>query len=83
MTVIGVVGAGVMGVGVAQNLAQTGHDVVLVDRTEEILAAARAVIERNCRMSRLMGGPALDPDADPGRGSPPRSASRRWPRPTS
>ncbi len=62
MTVIGVVGAGVMGVGVAQNLAQTGHDVVLVDKDEEILAAARATIWRNARMSRLMGGPALDPD---------------------
>ncbi|MEU4226853.1 3-hydroxyacyl-CoA dehydrogenase NAD-binding domain-containing protein [Nonomuraea sp. NPDC026600] len=63
MTVIGVVGAGVMGVGVAQNLAQTGHDVVLVDKDEQILQQARAIIERNSRMSRLMGGPALDADA--------------------
>lgn len=63
MTVIGVVGAGVMGVGVAQNLAQTGHDVVLVDRDEAILTQALATIERNCRMSRLMGGPALDAEA--------------------
>jgi 3-hydroxybutyryl-CoA dehydrogenase len=63
MTVIGVVGAGVMGVGVAQNLAQTGHDVVLVDKDEQILQQALANIERNSRMSRLMGGPALDTDA--------------------
>ncbi|MEV1240345.1 3-hydroxyacyl-CoA dehydrogenase family protein [Nonomuraea sp. NPDC050022] len=63
MTVIGVVGAGVMGVGVAQNLAQTGHDVVLVDKDEQILKQALANIERNSRMSRLMGGPALDADA--------------------
>jgi 3-hydroxybutyryl-CoA dehydrogenase len=63
MTVIGVVGAGVMGVGVAQNLAQYGHEVVLVDREEQVLAAARDTIARNCRMSRLMGGPALDADA--------------------
>jgi 3-hydroxybutyryl-CoA dehydrogenase len=62
MTVIGVVGAGVMGVGVAQNLAQTGHEVVLVDRSEAILADALATIRNNCRMSRLLGGPALDPD---------------------
>ncbi|GAA0964684.1 3-hydroxyacyl-CoA dehydrogenase family protein [Acrocarpospora macrocephala] len=55
-------GAGVMGVGVAQNLAQTGHDVVLVDTSEEILAAARGTIWRNARMSGLMGGPVLDPD---------------------
>ncbi|WP_033439040.1 3-hydroxyacyl-CoA dehydrogenase family protein [Saccharothrix sp. NRRL B-16314] len=62
MTVIGVVGAGVMGVGVAQNLAQTGHEVVLVDRSEAILADALATIRNNCRLSRLLGGPALDPD---------------------
>jgi len=63
MTVIGVVGAGVMGVGVAQNLAQTGHDVVLVDKDESVLVNALATIERNCRLSRLMGGPAVDADA--------------------
>jgi 3-hydroxybutyryl-CoA dehydrogenase len=62
MSVIGVVGAGVMGVGVAQNFAQYGHEVVLVDLTEEVLAEARATINRNCRLSRMMGGPALDPD---------------------
>ncbi|MCP3760507.1 3-hydroxyacyl-CoA dehydrogenase family protein [Streptomyces sp. TBY4] len=63
MTVIGVVGAGVMGVGVAQNLAQYGYDVVLVDKDERILAEARDAVTRNARMSRLMGGPALDADA--------------------
>ena len=63
MTVVGVVGAGVMGVGVAQSLAQHGHEVILVDQDEETLATARALITRNCRMSGLMGGPALDPGA--------------------
>lgn len=63
MALIGVIGAGVMGVGVAQNLAHSGHEVVLVDRDEQILANARATIARNCRMSRMMGGPALDADA--------------------
>ncbi|MCK1822855.1 3-hydroxyacyl-CoA dehydrogenase NAD-binding domain-containing protein [Streptomyces sp. XM83C] len=62
MSLIGVVGAGVMGVGVAQNLAQCGYEVVLVDKDEETLDAARATIARNCRMSALMGGPALDAD---------------------
>jgi 3-hydroxybutyryl-CoA dehydrogenase len=62
MAVIGVVGAGVMGIGVAQNVATGGHDVVLVDTGEEVLADARAAIHRNCRLSRMMGGPALDPD---------------------
>lgn len=62
MTVVGVIGAGVMGVGVAQALAATGHDVVLIDKDEKILSEARSTIWRNSRMSRLMGGPALDPD---------------------
>lgn len=62
MTVIGVVGAGVMGVGVAQNLAQYGYEVVLIDRDDDTLATARSLIYRNCRMSALMGGPALDAD---------------------
>ena len=63
MSVVGVIGAGVMGVGVAQNLAATGHDVILVDTSEQILADALATIARNCRMSRLMGGPTVDGEA--------------------
>ena len=34
---VGVIGAGVMGVGVAQNLAQTGHHAVLLDISDDIL----------------------------------------------
>lgn len=63
MTIIGVVGAGVMGVGVAQNLAQYGYEVILVDRDDETLATARSLIYRNCRMSGLIGGgQTLDAD---------------------
>jgi 3-hydroxybutyryl-CoA dehydrogenase len=58
-----VVGAGVMGIGVAQNLAQAGHRVVLVDISKEILDHALAQIERNCRFSRLLGAAAIDVDA--------------------
>jgi 3-hydroxybutyryl-CoA dehydrogenase len=57
---VGVVGAGVMGTGVASNLAQTGHRVVLVDLSKEILDGALAQIERDGRLSRLLGGPAVD-----------------------
>ena len=35
---IGVIGAGVMGSGVAQSLAQTDHRVVLVDIADDALA---------------------------------------------
>jgi 3-hydroxybutyryl-CoA dehydrogenase len=62
MAVTGVVGAGVMGIGVAQDFAAAGHEVLLVDKDERILDEARAAITRNCRLSRLMGGPALDAD---------------------
>ncbi|MFJ2189063.1 3-hydroxyacyl-CoA dehydrogenase family protein [Kitasatospora sp. NPDC087861] len=57
---VGVVGAGVMGTGLAQALAQTGHQVLLVDRTEEILAAAERTIREGLRFARLLGakGPA-------------------------
>jgi 3-hydroxybutyryl-CoA dehydrogenase len=61
MAVIGVVGAGVMGTGVAQNVAQAGHRVVLTDVRAEILDTARQRIERACRTSHMFGGPATDP----------------------
>jgi len=46
---IGVVGAGVMGVGVAQNLAQTDHEVILIDIADDILEKARETIYNNVR----------------------------------
>lgn len=50
---IGVIGAGVMGVGVAQNLAQTGHRVVLIDLGEAELDRARSELRQNLRMQSL------------------------------
>ncbi|AFZ17612.1 3-hydroxyacyl-CoA dehydrogenase family protein [Allocoleopsis franciscana] len=46
---VGVVGAGVMGIGVAQNLAQTGHQVILVDISDKILEQAKQEISKNIR----------------------------------
>jgi 3-hydroxybutyryl-CoA dehydrogenase len=46
---VGVVGAGVMGVGLGQNLAQTGHEVVLIDVAQEVLDRARQEIANNLR----------------------------------
>jgi 3-hydroxybutyryl-CoA dehydrogenase len=58
---VGVVGAGVMGVGVAQNLAQTGHRVILLDVSDEVLDRARAELEKALRFhgmfSKQKGGP--------------------------
>ncbi|MFV2196814.1 3-hydroxyacyl-CoA dehydrogenase family protein [Nocardiopsis sp. LOL_012] len=53
---IGVVGAGVMGTGVAQTLAQTGHTVLLVDRDDTILGEAERAIRQALRFSGLLGG---------------------------
>jgi len=69
MDFVGVVGAGVMGVGVAQNLAETGHRVVLIDVGEEQLGKAREAIRQSLRMRALFtktkgptegGGAVLD-----------------------
>jgi len=46
---VGVVGAGVMGTGVAQNLAQTNHNVILVDINAETLDKAKKEIKNNIR----------------------------------
>ncbi len=50
---VGVIGAGVMGVGLAQNLAQTGHRVILLDVSDQILDRARATIQQNMRLYAL------------------------------
>lgn len=50
---VGVVGAGVMGIGVAQNLAQTGYQVILVDISEAILESAEQEIKKNIRFQTL------------------------------
>jgi 3-hydroxybutyryl-CoA dehydrogenase len=62
---VGVIGAGVMGSGVAQDLAQTGHRVVLVDVSDEILERARGEIRKNLRFQGFFkkGAPAETPDA--------------------
>lgn len=50
---IGVLGAGVMGIGVAQNLAQTNHQVILIDISDESLARAQDKIKENLRFVGL------------------------------
>uniref|UniRef100_A0A9L0TU95 Cytochrome P450 family 2 subfamily U member 1 n=1 Tax=Equus caballus TaxID=9796 RepID=A0A9L0TU95_HORSE len=44
-----VIGGGLMGAGIAQVAAATGHTVVLVDQTEDILAKSRKGIEESLR----------------------------------
>ena len=47
---VGVIGAGIMGTGVAQNLAQHDYRVVLIDLNDEILESARNNIKNNMRL---------------------------------
>jgi 3-hydroxybutyryl-CoA dehydrogenase len=49
----GVIGAGVIGVGVAQNLAQTKHEVVLIDISEDLLRRAGQAIAKNLAFAAL------------------------------
>ncbi|HEX3249212.1 MAG TPA: 3-hydroxyacyl-CoA dehydrogenase NAD-binding domain-containing protein, partial [Pyrinomonadaceae bacterium] len=55
MRLVGVVGAGVMGSGLAQALAQTGTQVLLVDVSEAVLDKAKAGIKQNLRFQRMFG----------------------------
>ena len=54
LEIVGVVGAGVMGVGVAHSLALADFRVRLVDITEEKLAKARELIRQNIRLQNMM-----------------------------
>jgi 3-hydroxybutyryl-CoA dehydrogenase len=61
---VGVIGAGVMGVGVGQNLAQSGMEAVLVDVSEEVLEHAKAEIRKNLRFAGMFQkGTAAKEDA--------------------
>ena len=55
---VGVIGAGTMGTGVAQNLASRGFKrVVLLDLSDDILKQARARIRQDLRMERMLRPP--------------------------
>jgi 3-hydroxybutyryl-CoA dehydrogenase len=60
-TTLAVVGAGLMGSGIAQVAAVAGHDVVLRDVTEEALARGRAAIEKS--LARFVAKGTLDQSA--------------------
>ncbi|MCF7756698.1 3-hydroxyacyl-CoA dehydrogenase family protein [Paenibacillus xylanexedens] len=58
---VGVIGAGVMGKGVAQSLAQSRHNVVLIDVSDEVLDQARTALFTNIRFSGFYN---KDPEAE-------------------
>ncbi|MGH3805168.1 MAG: 3-hydroxyacyl-CoA dehydrogenase family protein [Pseudonocardiaceae bacterium] len=60
-TVVGVMGAGVIGTGVAHSLALAGHRVTLVDIDRDALDRTRDHIDRDLRVSAMIGNQAPDP----------------------
>lgn len=50
---VGVIGAGTMGLGVAQNLADVGYQVVLIDIDDQVLARAQQEIKESIRFRKL------------------------------
>ena len=61
---VGVIGAGVMGVGVAQSLAQTGHRALVVDVSDPVLDRARKELRSGLRAQMLFDRKStVDPKA--------------------
>jgi 3-hydroxybutyryl-CoA dehydrogenase len=52
---VGVIGAGVMGRGIAQVSAMAGHDVVLFDINYEVLESAKIAVEKNLNKAIQLG----------------------------
>ncbi|HEU4323398.1 MAG TPA: 3-hydroxyacyl-CoA dehydrogenase NAD-binding domain-containing protein [Roseiflexaceae bacterium] len=61
---VGVVGAGVMGRGLAQSLAQYRLPVTLLDVSDAILESARAEIRRNLRLAKMLDPQSLTEPID-------------------
>lgn len=65
MQTVGVIGAGVMGIGIAQNLSQYGFQVVLIDLTQDLLDQAKENIRNNVRLQAFLSkdkSKVQDPD---------------------
>ncbi|WP_330370196.1 3-hydroxyacyl-CoA dehydrogenase NAD-binding domain-containing protein [Butyrivibrio sp. MC2021] len=50
---IGIIGAGVMGKGVAERFSKYGYDIVLIDNNSEVLNNAISEISRSIRMKAV------------------------------
>jgi len=61
---IGVIGAGVMGSGVAQTFAQSGYETILIDISRDQLETAKKKIRENLRFQRLFKKSKIDENTD-------------------
>lgn len=64
MKTVGVIGAGVMGAGVAQNLAQSGYSTILIDISEDALEGAREKIRNGLRFQAMFNKGEVQEDAE-------------------
>lgn len=64
MSKVGVIGAGVMGVGVAHSLAQSGFEVILIDISDEVLQSSKIEIQKNIRFQAFYNRGKEVEDAD-------------------
>lgn len=61
---VGIVGAGVMGRGLSQDLAQHGYRVLLIDLDDKTLADARKAVRQNVRAQLMLQRREGAPDSD-------------------
>jgi 3-hydroxybutyryl-CoA dehydrogenase len=61
---VGVIGAGVMGVGLAQSLAEASYQVILLDISDAILIHAKDEIKRNIRLQRMLAKSTAQESSD-------------------
>ena len=59
---IGVIGAGVMGTGVAERFAKYGYEVLLIDISDEALENSENAIQRNLMIQKMFGKADIDVD---------------------
>ena len=59
---VGVIGAGVMGSGLTQNLAQTGHEVILVDISDEALMRVKDNLIDSIRLQMMFSQAPIKDD---------------------
>lgn len=64
MKAVGVIGAGVMGAGVAQSLAQSRYFTVLIDISEDILESAREKIRNDMRFQAMFSKSGVHEDTE-------------------
>lgn len=61
---IAILGAGVMGTGLAEAFGEAAYRVTVIDNSEAALSCCRRDVENNCRLRRLFGkGPATSNEA--------------------